>query len=59
MRVNAQSAQGKPDNTSHIGLVLAVLRYLCLLIWSRVSGKYRMNPFLSGPGGKPRVEPRG
>jgi hypothetical protein len=58
MRVNLQSAKGKPGNSPPIGFALALLRYLGSMAWSRVSGAYRDNPFFIGPAGTPRVEPR-
>lgn len=58
MRVHVKDAKGKPGRNAPIGFVLAVLRYLGSLTSSRVSGKYRINPFMSGSDGKPRVEPR-
>jgi Family of unknown function (DUF6151) len=57
MRVNKQGAKGKPERNAPVDFVFAVLRYLGSLTSSRISGKYRINPFLSGPGGQPRSEP--
>ncbi len=58
MRVNVAGAKGKTERNAPIDFTLAILRYLGSLTWSRISGKYRINPFLSGPDGKPRVEPQ-
>lgn len=57
MRVNAHSAKGTPDKPPMLGFVFAVLRYLWSTSSSRLSGKYRTNPFFA-PDGSPRVEPR-
>jgi hypothetical protein len=58
MRVNVQGAKAKPGRNSPFGFAAAVLHYLGSLTWSRLSGKYRVNPFFVGPSGNPRVEPR-
>ena len=57
MRVNRLSAKGRPAATPVAGLAIAMLRYLGLLAWSRVSGKYKQNPFFSAATGRPHVEP--
>lgn len=58
MRVSVQSARGPVERNSPIRFGLAVLHYLGSLTWSRVSGKYRLNPFFAFPQGVPRVEPK-
>jgi Family of unknown function (DUF6151) len=57
MRVNRQSAKGRPPATPVAAFAIAMLRYLGLLAWSRVSGKYKQNPFFDAATGRPRVEP--
>ncbi|MFL6716804.1 MAG: DUF6151 family protein [Burkholderiaceae bacterium] len=57
MRVNRQSAKGHQDATRTTTFALALLRYLGLLAWSRVSGKYKLNPFFEAGTGMPRVSP--
>ncbi|KFN43023.1 hypothetical protein N789_10705 [Arenimonas oryziterrae DSM 21050 = YC6267] len=56
MRVNVQGAKAPPPKGSRIGFVFAVLRYLASMTWSRLSGKYRLNPFFK-PDGSPSAEP--
>jgi len=57
MHVNVKSAKGKPGESSRLGFFAAVLRYLGALAWSRLSGRYRVNPFFDSTG-RPRVEPQ-
>ena len=57
MRVNRQSAKGRPTTTPVAAFTIALLRYLGSLAWSRVSGKYKQNPFFDAATGQPRVEP--
>jgi hypothetical protein len=57
MHVNVKSAKGKPGKSARLGLIAAMLRYLGAMIWSRLSGRYRINPFF-GPAGRPRFEPQ-
>lgn len=58
MRVNAQSARGTPPKASMVGFLGAVGGYLGSLLWSRISGQYRANPFFDATGNAPRVAPR-
>jgi hypothetical protein len=58
MRVNTQSAKGKPEGNPPLRFVLAVLRYLASVTWSRLSRHYRVNPFFQVPVGIPRVAPQ-
>jgi hypothetical protein len=37
---------------------MALVRYGGLLAWSRISGKYRQNPFFDATTGLPLVPPR-
>lgn len=57
MRINTHSAKGNPAKNSPPVFVWSVLRYLGSMAWSRVSGKYRVNPFFQRDGA-PRVTPR-
>jgi hypothetical protein len=57
MRVNVHGAHGKPEHNSRLAFAFAVLRYLRSLAWSRLSGRYRVNPFFTD-GGAPRAAPR-
>lgn len=56
MRVNRRSARGRPDSTP--GTAFALVRYVCSLAWTRISGRYRDNPFFDVRSGMPRVGPR-
>lgn len=58
MRVNRQSAKGQPPSAPITTFTAAAVRYLGSLMWSRVSGKYRQNPFFDGSTGRPRKEPK-
>lgn len=58
MRVNAQSAKGTPAKNAPITFLVAVIRYLASVVWSRFSGAYRVNPFFHMPQGIPRATPR-
>lgn len=58
MRVNRHGAKGLAPTAPVAGHTIAVLRYGGLLTWSRVSGKYKQNPFFDGATGRPRVQPR-
>lgn len=57
MRVNVQSAMGKPPANSPARFGLAALRYMTSMAWTRVSGQYRANPFFRMPEGQPLVQP--
>ncbi len=56
MRVNVNGAKERPPKVSQVGFVLAVLRYLGSVTWSRLSGRFRLNPFFK-PDGSPSMEP--
>ena len=58
MRVNRKGAKGQPLPNSIITFPAAMVLYLGSLKWSRISGKYRKNPFFDGNTGKPRKEPK-
>jgi hypothetical protein len=58
MRVNRQSARGKPPASPRIAFAASLLRYLSGLAWSRVSGRYRANPFFDAGSGQPRAQPK-
>ncbi len=58
MRVNRQSARGQPEATPGVLFARAVVRHLGSLLWSRVGGKYKINPFFNATAGTPRVAPR-
>ena len=57
MRVNRQSATGKPPPNFPIRFSLAASRYMASMAWTRVSGQYRTNPFFHLPEGRPLVQP--
>jgi hypothetical protein len=58
MRVNRQSAKGRAPAAPVPTFVMALVRYGGLLAWSRISGKYRQNPFFDATTGLPLVPPR-
>jgi hypothetical protein len=58
MKVNRQSAQGHPGGTPIAPLVLAAARQAASLVWHRVGGAYRDNPFFDARTGAPCVEPQ-
>jgi hypothetical protein len=58
MRVNRQSAHGRPPASPRVAFAASLLRYLSGLAWSRVSGRYRANPFFDPQSGRPRAEPQ-
>ena len=58
MVVNRQSARGAPPSTPGPTFIYALLRYLGALLWSRVSGEYKSNPFFDTATGRPRAPPR-
>jgi hypothetical protein len=58
MRVNRHGAKGPQEATPAATFAIALLRYLALIAWSRISGKYRLNPFFEAETGMPRVSPR-
>jgi hypothetical protein len=57
MRVNTHSAKGRPPAAPVAGFVMALVPYIGALAWSRISGKYRQNPFFDASG-QSRVKPR-
>lgn len=57
MRVNSQGAKGKIQSNSPALFLWAVLQYLASMSWSRLSGKYKRNPFFQMPQGIPLVQP--
>ena len=57
MRVNRHSAKGRAPAAPVAVFVIAILRYGGALVWSRVSGKYKQNPFFDAATGEPRVKP--
>ena len=58
MRVNRQSAHGRPEGSPPLTFFAAIARYMATLAWSRVSGKYKANPFFDPASGRPRVDPQ-
>lgn len=56
MRVNAKSAAGKPPANAPVAFAVAAIRYVAAMAYSRLSGKYRINPFFR-PDGQPLVAP--
>ena len=58
MRVHRQGAKTSAPAAPVTAFMLAGLRFVGSLAWSRVSGKYRQNPFFDAATGRPRVAPR-
>jgi hypothetical protein len=58
MLVHRQSAHGPLGSKPAGGFALTLVRYLTSLAWSRVSGKYRVNPFFDPATRQPRVQPQ-
>jgi hypothetical protein len=58
MRVNRHSAKGRIEATPITTFAIALIRCLGSVAWSRVSGKYKLNPFFDTRSGTPRVRPR-
>jgi hypothetical protein len=56
MHINVKSAKERPGESPVLGNAAATLRYLGAMAWSRLSGRYRVNPFFES-NGRPRVEP--
>jgi hypothetical protein len=57
MRVNTQSARGRPPRNEALSFGRALVGHLGGLVWRRLSGSYRVNPFF-GPTGKPIALPQ-
>jgi Family of unknown function (DUF6151) len=58
MRVNRHGAKGCQEAMPTTTFAIALLRYLGFLGWSRVSGRYKLNPFFEAGTGMPRVSPK-
>jgi hypothetical protein len=57
MYVSRENAKGQPASTPITTFIAAVIRYLSSLTWSRISGKYKQNPFFDRNTGRPIKEP--
>lgn len=55
MRVNTQSARGKPPPNSVTTFASAMVRFMTSMAWARLSGRYRTNPFFGAESGQPLV----
>ena len=58
MHVNRHGAHGIAPRTAPPAFAWALLRYGSGLAWSRISGRYRINPFFDASTGRPRSDPR-
>jgi hypothetical protein len=58
MTVHSSGTKTETRRKTGTAFASAVLRYLALRAWSRISGSYRVNPFLAGPSGDPVARPR-
>jgi hypothetical protein len=56
LRVNTRSAKGEPKPTEK-HLLSAISRLARIMLWARVSGGYRRNPFFTGDS-RPLATPR-
>ncbi|MDR7335735.1 DUF6151 family protein [Roseateles asaccharophilus] len=57
MRVNTQAANGRPEKNAVLTFAAALAGHLGGLLWRRLSGSYRANPFF-GPDGAPIAQPQ-
>lgn len=57
MRVNTGAARGQPQKNSALTFGVALAGHLGGLLWRRLSGSYRVNPFFKAPGGTPLAQP--
>lgn len=58
MHVNKMSAKGQPGSTPVTTFAASLVRYLALIAWSGISGRYKQNPFFDSSTGRPRSEPK-
>jgi hypothetical protein len=58
MRVGTDSASGQPEKTPALGFATAIAGHLGALLWRRLSGSYRDNPFFQPPEGRPIAQPQ-
>jgi hypothetical protein len=58
MRVFRRHAKGRVDGESRARFVVAVAGYLASMTWTRVSGRYRVNPFFDPVTHAPISAPR-
>lgn len=58
MHVNRDGATAQPPRTPRLVFFGSVVRYLFGLIGSRLSGKYKVNPFFNAMTGQPIVDPK-
>lgn len=56
LRVNTKSAKGEPKPTEK-HLLGAIARLARMMLWARVSGGYRRNPFFATGTGRPLATP--
>lgn len=57
MRVNSASAAGKTPPNAPLTFASSIARFLAALIWNRMSGGYKDNPFFDVTTGRPIVQP--
>lgn len=57
MRVNTDSALGKPAPNAPLAFASAVVGYLFAMAWTRLSGGHRINPFFEPGSERPFAEP--
>jgi hypothetical protein len=57
MRVFRNGAHGEPEANRPLAFLFGVLRHLGFMTRSRLSGKYKINPFFDTATGKPIVTP--